>query len=251
MAIAEAQRVQADKAAGQMSLFGAFASTMKVPELELPKVGEWTITQKLNFEYDALGLFITGHPLDAFKDIEKNERFVSLIDIGNCPDNQEVSVAGIISDRRIIIRSNGSRIGIITLEDRTDSIECTLRNKAIDQYERDIRTKNPIKIVGKIDRWAAEPTIKVKTLIELSEIREQKSSSIHVKLHLDEIESAKIEALHKIIESNPGKSQITFYVHDPHKGVARLSCPHKITLSENLIHELEILFQRPDVIHIA
>ena len=251
MAMAEAQRVQADKAAGQMSLFGAFATTMKVPELTLPAVGEWQISQKLTYEHEALGLFITGHPLDAFTDVEKKDRFVSLIDIASCPDHAEVSVAGIISERKIITRSNGSRIGIITLEDRTDSIECTLRNKALDKYERDIRTKSPVKIVGKIDRWSGESTIKVNSLIELAEIREQKSNSIDIKLNLDEIKSDKIEALHEIIQSNPGKSQITFYVSNPDKGFARLSCPHKISLSETLIHKVENLFQRADVIHIV
>ena len=66
-AMSVAQRTQADKASGQVSLFGALmGGGASPPKFKVPDVPEWSTAKRLAFEKEALGFFISGHPVQAF-----------------------------------------------------------------------------------------------------------------------------------------------------------------------------------------
>jgi DNA polymerase-3 subunit alpha len=68
-AVSVAVRNQEQKAAGQVGLFARMGGAAPTNRVTLPDVGEWPLAQKLNHERDALGFFITGHPVEAYKGI--------------------------------------------------------------------------------------------------------------------------------------------------------------------------------------
>ena len=69
VAYAEVQARQAEEAAGQASLFGGADAVLRRPDPDLPQVPEWTESDRLTREKEALGFYISGHPLDRFRPV--------------------------------------------------------------------------------------------------------------------------------------------------------------------------------------
>lgn len=109
----------------QTSLFGT--SAIAAPEFKLRGASEATQAEKLLWEKELLGLYISGHPLDRIRDkLEKRDINIKLIKEGG--DNRvgngmPVTIAGIIDSARQVITKNNERMVFIKISDFTGSIE--------------------------------------------------------------------------------------------------------------------------------
>ncbi|OGI85183.1 DNA polymerase III subunit alpha [Candidatus Nomurabacteria bacterium RIFCSPLOWO2_12_FULL_41_10] len=106
----------------QVSLFGG-ASAIKAPEFKMQPAQEATQTEKLLWEKELLGLYISGHPLDRLRDkLEKRDINIKKIkkEMGN---GMPVTIAGIIETVRSVVTKNNDRMAFLKISDLTDSIE--------------------------------------------------------------------------------------------------------------------------------
>jgi DNA polymerase-3 subunit alpha len=115
-AYGEAQRRQDDAVAGQGSLFGA-ESALPQEEPPLPTVPEWAEADRLAREKDALGFFISGHPLERFQDIVRAYEPVSTANLGQFLGQAVELPCVVTAVTRQISRRNGAEWGKITVED--------------------------------------------------------------------------------------------------------------------------------------
>nr|MBP7275748.1 DNA polymerase III subunit alpha [Kiritimatiellia bacterium] len=121
-AIQSAQSAARDRASGQLSLFGDSAA---VPEIrEFPQVSPWSDGELVEFERQTIGLYITGHPLDAYRLERDHLNFPNGITLGrlsSLSDQARVAIAAQVSGVREIMIRNGKSAGefmaILTLED--------------------------------------------------------------------------------------------------------------------------------------
>ncbi|MDP6935573.1 MAG: DNA polymerase III subunit alpha, partial [Myxococcota bacterium] len=118
-----ALRTQADRDAGQVSLFGG-AAAPPTPEVQLPDLGEWPMAVKLRHERDALGFFISGHPVRAFSGILSRITTCPISGLEECRNEANVSIAGMVSAMRQIRTRAGYRMAFCTIEDPHGSVEC-------------------------------------------------------------------------------------------------------------------------------
>jgi DNA polymerase-3 subunit alpha len=117
-----AARVLEDRAAGQMGLFGG-ASGSSTPEPALPEVKEWEDLQRLEREHDAVGFYISGHPLDRYvRDLDLLG-VVGTQSVGNLRDQETVTMAGVTNTVRLKNSRKGDRYATFNLEDREGAIE--------------------------------------------------------------------------------------------------------------------------------
>ena len=110
----------------QVSLFGG-ANTIKAPEFKLQKAMEATQAEKLLWEKELLGLYISGHPLDRLRD-KLESRNMNIKKIKDNQDNKlgngmPVTIAGIIETCRQVVTKNNDRMAFLKISDLTDSIE--------------------------------------------------------------------------------------------------------------------------------
>ncbi len=109
----------------QISLFGGLAQT-EMPSFKLKPAQDSSKAEKLLWEKELLGLYISGHPLDRIRDkLEKREINIKKIkaDIGN---GMPVTLAGIIENSRQVITKNNERMAFLKIADLTDSIEAVV-----------------------------------------------------------------------------------------------------------------------------
>jgi DNA polymerase III subunit alpha len=131
--LAAAQRAHDNAALGQDELFGG--ATTKEP-LALPVLEPWLPAERLQKEFDAIGFFLTGHPLDDYATALKRLRVQSWADFARAVKGgaQSGRVAGTVVSRTERRTRNGSKMGIIGLSDPSGHYEAVLFAEGLAQY---------------------------------------------------------------------------------------------------------------------
>ena len=142
----------------QDSLFGLMSDTSTIPGLKLqnfPKVSE---AVRLSWEKELLGLYISGHPLNAHADVLKTKPNITYIK-QTAKENDVVKVAGIPEEIKEIFTKKGDKMAFIRLADKSDSIECVMFPKILVQYGAVLQNAVTIAIKGKFSKRNDTPSI--------------------------------------------------------------------------------------------
>ena len=116
--------MQKDRLSGQVSLFG---------DLELAPAGKrngrttdfapWSLSEKLSYEKELLGFYVTGHPLDAYRDLLEAGKYSPITELVNLEDKGQVKVAGSISSlEKKFTRKEGKLFAVVMLRKRGSTI---------------------------------------------------------------------------------------------------------------------------------
>ena len=130
-AIESAQKIQRDRESGQQGLFAdniSSANGYPYPgeEPELPDIAEWPQSLLLSNEKEALGFYITGHPLTKFFERLKTLSSANLENINEMKSGNAVQLGAMINSLRILRTKRGDRMAILSLEDLSGSIEAVV-----------------------------------------------------------------------------------------------------------------------------
>ncbi len=132
----------------QNSLFALMADGASLPELRFKDAEPASQREKLLWEKELLGLYVSGHPLDKFKD--KLEKIKTKIgDIKNLPDNMPLVTAGMIETAKKINTKKGDPMIFMKLSDYSDSVENVIFPKIFEKYASIIREGNCIAVKGR------------------------------------------------------------------------------------------------------
>jgi DNA polymerase III subunit alpha len=136
--LAIAHRGQEDREAGQVGLFGEAAAQA----IRLPQVEPWPIAERLRREFDAVGFFLSGHPLDAFDRVLQKLRVERWANFARAVKQgaSAARLAATVLDRYERRTRTGSKIGIVMLSDQSGQYEAILFNETLNQY-RDLLEK--------------------------------------------------------------------------------------------------------------
>jgi DNA polymerase-3 subunit alpha len=125
------QQIRSEKSSKQRMLFGSTASetTKDVP---LPNVMEWTPLDRLQNEFDAIGFYLSAHPLDMYKDVLDRLGVVKSCDLLEraTSSNQTVALAGIILTKQERTSKKGDRFAFVSLTDLTGVFEVAFFSEA-------------------------------------------------------------------------------------------------------------------------
>ncbi|QHQ60724.1 DNA polymerase III subunit alpha [Anaerocolumna sedimenticola] len=144
---------------GQMSLFD-FAEEEEKTEYEnnLPDVGEYTIEQKLSFEKEVMGIYASGHPLEAYGELMKKNITATTMDFvideetneTKVNDGEMATVGGIITGKTVKTTRTNSMMAFVTLEDMVGAVEIIVFPKDYDKYKMLLVEDNKVLVRGKI-----------------------------------------------------------------------------------------------------
>jgi DNA polymerase-3 subunit alpha len=152
--------------ANQTSLFGA-ATEVSAPKFKLQIAPEATQAEKLLWEKELLGLYISGHPLDRLREkLEKRDMNIRKIkeEVGN---GMPVTIAGIIESARQVVTKNNERMAFLKIADLTDSIEAvafpSIFKESIDIFV----PEKCIALSGKVTNRSGEKSIVIEAVKEI------------------------------------------------------------------------------------
>ena len=132
--LALSNRVRDEAAAGQFDLLGG---GMVQEAFRIPPVEPWAPAERLKREHDAVGFFLSGHPLDDYEHVLKRLRVQSYADFARTVRANGTSVAKVavsVIDRSERRTKSGSKMGIVNLSDPSGQFEAILFSEALARY---------------------------------------------------------------------------------------------------------------------
>ncbi len=144
--LALAGRAQEDRAAGQEALFGAMDSAAA---FRMPECANWTAAERLKREFDAVGFFLSGHPLDDYAGVLQKLRVQRWADFSRAVKQGASSarLAATVLDRMERRTKSGSKMGVVTLSDPSGQYEAILFQEGLNQY-RDLLEKGSAVLIS-------------------------------------------------------------------------------------------------------
>ncbi len=146
-----ASKLQKEALSGQTDLFGMIGTgDALMPTIELkPAPAKYTDKEKLMWERELLGLYISAHPLDNY-DAFFEEQMIPLRNVTPQIDGQSVTVGGLVTTLRTIVTKSGSKMAFVGLEDKTGECEVIVFPNLYEQIGQRLVQDVVVKITGKV-----------------------------------------------------------------------------------------------------
>ena len=241
-AMERAQSLHRDRAEGQMNLFTFLQEEAGEERMdpELPGVEEWSERRKLTFEKEALGFYITGHPLDRFK--EEIRLFVTTDSarLKERFENDQVRMAGVCTAIKTINTKKGDRMAFVSLEDEQGAVELVV---FADVYQKNVEVlekDDPILVSGKVSKDDKGEKIICADIVPLVEARERFTSHVAIELDADKLSTEQLWALKDILEAHRGECKTYLLLKTAHDGDLLFSLPQRswIVPDRELVREV-------------
>ena len=140
--------------AGQLDFFSMASSSGAPLEYQYPDIPELTLSQKLNQEKEATGLYFSGHPLDSYSEnisFIEHEDIVSLeLEEGDTRGDKRITLVGVVAGVTLKTTQKGDKMAFFTLSDRYGEIECIAFPKTYSQVSNLVREDNALAVVGNL-----------------------------------------------------------------------------------------------------
>lgn len=172
-----------DNISGQMDLFGDIEGTesAKPMSVAIPQVEEYSAREKMTMEKETTGLYLTGHPMDEYRDAVRK---VGAVPVGavlsdfaaedgprRFADNQSITLAGVVASYRTRTTKNNALMSYVQLEDDTGTMELIAFQRALDNGGSYIKDNAAILVKGRISaRDEKEPQLMVDSIRPLSDL---------------------------------------------------------------------------------
>ena len=240
---------------GQYDLFGGVEEASSA-HVAVPDVEEFPRSELMAMERDMTGLYLSGHPMDEYRDAARKAGAVNIGAIisdfadENGPqrfsDDQPVTIAGIVSSRRTRTTKNGTLMAYIQLEDDTGSMELLAFQRALDSGGSYVSDNAALLVRGRISvRDEKEPQLVVDTIRPISDTagpdgRYARPRKLWVRLPTaDKRLMRRIELLQEMF---PGDDRMIVYFADTGR---RLGA--ECVIMDSLVRELEELLGSENV----
>ena len=231
-----------EKRVGQTSMFALLPAHEAVPQL--PNTAEWPEGEKLAFEKEALGFYITGHPLRRYKD--QIQRLASF-DTRKCAqavDKSEVGLCGMVVAMKEILTKKGARMAFLTLEDLTGTIEVVVFSDLFAQSASLLKSDVPLFVKGNVDHNDEATKILAREILSLEQMRLQKTKAVHLTVRQDLITREALEDFKRLLARYPGKLPAYLHLIGPSERETVLALPPdlEVGLCDEFIGEVERMF---------
>jgi len=258
-AIERGQTVQRDKAAGQFSLFGALEPATPPPKPardELVLREEWPDKQRLAYEKECLGFYVSGHPLDRYVQDIRRLGATPIARLSEIEDRQEVTIAAVISDlRERITKSGNGRMAFINLEDLTGRVELLVFTRAYPIFEPYLKQDEPLLVTARVTREgegdAKQLKLRADSCTTLREARADRTSRARITLPADVVGGAHLDHLQDLLRvTDPTDTvPVDVVVDVPAQGkvVVRLHERWRLPVDDDAIDKVERVIGKGNV----
>jgi DNA polymerase-3 subunit alpha len=252
LALEIAHRKEANK--NQFDMFGGMGtpgSDITVAR-EHPEVEEWSERERLALEKACVGFYVSGHPLDSYRDELARYSGVTTETMLDLPDNAEITFGGVIATmRERPTRSGAGRNAFAMVEDLLGQVEVLFFSAVFAEAEHIIKSEEPILIKGTVvhdgDLDARSTKVKAKEVRLLREVREEQTSKIAFHLHGDEHNPEVVAQLKDLMRRHPGRCEAWVVLDIPDQGevVMRLDDRWRVSSAEEMVSKAESLLGLP------
>jgi DNA polymerase III subunit alpha len=232
-AIERAQKAQRDAASGQHGLFGIFDDMPvggSAQEDDLPKVAEWDEHTRLQSEKEVLGFFVSGHPMDKYREKLRNLKVVTTAAAvemkpepqvfrrgGNQEPQNEISIAGVITGLKVAkSKRSGELYAQAALEDTVGKIELIAFPQSYEKLAEKLKIDVPVLVTGSLrGEEDSAPKLAISKIVALEDVKLKLPESLRIKVPLHHPDKALLEKLNAIFMGAPGNGKLLLDLEEP------------------------------------
>ena len=246
------QQNRKNNLAGQLSLFDIAGEEEKVDyQVSLPDVGEYSKEMKLAFEKEVLGIYISGHPLEEYRDTWKKNITNTTADFAldeetgepRVADGAKVTIGGMITEKKIKYTKNEKVMAFLQVEDLVGSVEVIVFPRDYEKYGNAVMEDSKVFIKGRV---SVEEDKGAKLVCEQITTFEQMPKKLWIKFPTKDAFEQKRDTLFGILRGEEGKDNVVIYVENP-KSMNPLSANWNVSAEVALIERLEEAFGEGNV----
>jgi DNA polymerase-3 subunit alpha len=248
VAIREAQIRAEEQESGQGNLFGESSPTdAPRQEPELPDVPRWPEAERLTREKEVLGFFISGHPLDKYRDEVRIFDRVNTASLKQFRDQKIELPCVVTAVTRQISKKNGAEWGRVTVEDFFGTAAVLAFGDVWEGYDDILVQDAAVLIRGQVsgrERDEEDPPIFLDSAVKLGSLRMSGQVAVELRLSKEEMDPDLVAAASATFRKHPGPAPVLVGWYAGQNGdAARMrSKQFSVDLSDELIGELRQLF---------
>jgi DNA polymerase-3 subunit alpha len=220
-ALQAAGELQQDRRHGQRNFFDVFEGTATEPAAgtaTLPDIPEWSDTEKLKKEKEALDFYVSSHPLAIYEDVIRRFATHSVDKLGELVANQEVVLGGMLTQIRIMTlkkpRNGNTRYARCKLEDFTGTVECVMWSDEFTRYKDDLKEDRICFVRGAVDRTREEPGLILTRILSLEQAQRELTTGLILSLKLGVHGPQLIDSVAAILQRTPGNCPVFLAISD-------------------------------------
>jgi DNA polymerase III subunit alpha len=240
-AIESGQRASRDRESGQVGLFGEVLDPADHEYAPLPKVPDWTDKEKLAYEKELLGFWVTGHPLDNYADKIAELATHDSASLEGLEKNTEVKLCGVLTGVTRKRNKEGKPWAAMTIEDRAGSLDAMCFTTSYERLAAQIVDDQVVMIRGLVlPEENAAPKISVQDIVALENARVDLPSLISIRVWLGrngEVDRA--AALGDLFKRKPGDTSVRLRLEAPRDFSVILDVPAKVRPDREFKKQLE------------
>lgn len=249
IAITHAQSKQRDKARGQMSFFDLLAGGSSDADMHpYAKTGEWPEKLKLQYEREALGFYLSGHPLDRYTQEAKRMAAIPTTQLTTARHNESVQVVGIVADIRERLMKNGDgRWAVVTIEDNFGQAEVLAFSRVFQEHEALLKSGEPLLFSGRAiiddiddDGHQTTPKMRLEGVSSLAMAQIERTRFVDIHLQAHRLQGETLLHLHKMCLKYKGTKPLRMQLDMPEGYSVMIRCGNELRIepSEEALAEL-------------
>ncbi len=212
-AVDDGAAAQQERDSGQTSIFGDELNgqdrAAPVASPALPPIAEWDQAERLKYERDLTGFYITAHPLTRYEATINALSTATTAGLAECSDGKEVKICGIITGVKSMLTKKGDRMAYLTVEDLHGTVEVIAFPDLFKTAGDLIAPERLMRITGTIDRGDKGTKMRGSKIEPLAEVQAQSIKRIWIRLTDQPIVHEQLPRLLDIFKRHPGRTTIS------------------------------------------
>lgn len=246
-----AAKRQRDRASGQVSMFDLFESEDIGMADEIPPADgvEWDRRQKLAYEKDILGHYVSGHPLDPYDKLLGENSDGTLLSIDETDesgaplhrDGAVITFSGMIANYAIKPTKKGTQWASFTLEDTEGAASCVMFGKSFESYRDYLEVDAVVKVQARLERSDRGTSLNVKSIERLKlAVEDVRPRALEISIPASSLDQYLVGRIVEVLERYPGADKVTLFVHQTDGSRYRMELPASVnSRSGGLVAEMQ------------
>ncbi len=235
---------KAEQDTSQASLFGGTAA-VEIPLPKIPPCEPWSDIEKLKYEKEVVGFYISGHPLDQYR-LELENFCTCQVDQYLDYKGRDINVAGIVSKTTVRQTKTGKTFALFSIEDYSGSVDMALFGEDYLKLAHYIRPGEFLYIKGKVqqrynseDQWELKPV----NIQLLSDIRSKLCKDLIINVDINNLKTNTVAKLEDLFGAYNGSCNVRFMFYDTMENISvEMFCrKYKIEPNNDLLNELRLM----------
>jgi DNA polymerase III subunit alpha len=241
-----ATSMREQKDSPQIGLFDSQEPEVPHDQMIIPAVArsDWPSNIRLSQEREALGFYLSGHPLERYRDDISRLGVRTTSEVKDSADGSIVQLAGVITFLKLKNTKKGDRYATCVVEDLLGTLETVVWPDTYREVQELLHTEEPLMLKGRVDSGDERCVFILQQAEPLHQIRDASASEAVIRLSSDTTPGDKIANLKKVLLKYKGECKVTVMVQKPYHSETFMTLPKDMWVqpSEDLCNELERIF---------